>query len=365
MKNTYCIISYVNYELKLMVYNTFENKPYLLFEELIVKEDLLQLKSDFERDKITNKLKQAVRNAPKINSENKVQVYLLFDPKEHYLIDKNFTFEYDETHTITNNDIMKATKHAMYEEIVKDGFKSLNFQIKEMTVDGKSVNNPLGYSVKKFTIAGQVIISDAESYYTLMGLINDSSLEIIETYIGNNVIKNNINLKDKTGYIEVGTREMHFTFNNSGEYFQTTLDIGMENIMMDLFQKLMEELSSTQSEQAVRFIMQYMVIEEYKHDFEIIEGVSLNYIIRLLQDILIRNFQSIYMEFSNSGINMESMQMIIHEYPQEEIADLLSRTLDKEFVAPKELKVTIKENFKAYCLIKMISNQKITTVKEK
>ncbi len=358
MDNLYVVASYVNFDLKIMVYNVFDKKPLLLYEESILKMDILNINNDIEKDRICAKMQRAIDNAKKIIKNPNPKLYVVFDPKDYYYVQKSFTFDFGSQHVVTESDLTKAMNMSMYDEVAEEGYKIVNFLPTNTIVDGKKeVKNVVGHEVSSLTITGEVLMSDTPTYYALISLLSGVDIELASMFIGNNLVKNQMEIEPGCGFLEVGTRTMDFTFNMDGEIKQTTLAVGFEQILNDLYASLLDDFDSKSSEDAVRFIMHYFPLNEYDTSLNVIDDIELNSLISKFNTLIVNYFKHIFNELKKQKISIDNFNIILHEYPLDEFITLLNENIDIQFQQPNIVSntSTLKENMKSFYLIKLLA----------
>ncbi len=376
MDNLYTVISYVNYELKVLVYNAFiretdsriiEKRPLLIYEEVITKKDLKDLKTDAERESVAKKLQKYINNAKKITKQDpnkKMNVYVVFDPVSTYNLDKSYTFDFGQEHIVTQADLTKAMNLAMYDETPHEGYKIVNFIPHETKVnDVKIVKNALGLEVDTLNISGEILLADASSYYSITSILSYIDVDVVGLFVGENLIKNMYPIDNNSGLIEIGTRSINFTFNIDHSIKQTTLSVGFEKILNDFYSQLLDTYSPEESEKAVRFIMDYFPLKEYRSNLYVFSEVALNDIIKKFSELVVAYFKHIFNQLAGQGIELEEYVLLLHDYPQNEFVSLLNNNLSINLKNPQEFKNNVAiANIKSYYLIDLILSDKTQTI---
>ena len=85
MTNNVCtIVSYNNYEIKVLAFLINQGKSYVTFDEHVDKVDVTKLTSDFDKDALSAKINNAIERAMKVTKQANKEVYLVFDAKEFF-----------------------------------------------------------------------------------------------------------------------------------------------------------------------------------------------------------------------------------------------------------------------------------------
>ncbi len=327
-KKMYTVFSYNNYEIKIMVYTVEEGKPFLLFDRLIDKVNLNEITSDLQKDKISLKVKEVLEQTKQITGKSANELYLVFDPESYYYTRKSYTFDFPENHTIERRDMKKMYDHILNDEVAKNGYRVINFNMKKLVKDlEKEVKKPVGMTMDKLTITGEVIFADSETYYNLITLIQGSEFRVIETRIGGYILKEEIELQPAQGLMEIGTEKISFIVNQDDNIKQFNIKWGFRKIFESVYESLQEQYGADASEEAVVFLMRYFPLKKYKYDAELVEGIYINEIINRFTTILIDYFTYIFEELKRQNLNINEFKVQVHEFAEEEIISLLDEAL--------------------------------------
>ncbi len=327
-KKMYTIFSYNNYEIKIMVYAVEENKPYLLFDRLIDKINLNEITSDLQKDKISLKVKEVLEQTKQITGKTANELYLVFDPELYYYTRKSYTFDFPEDYTIDRKDMKKMYDHILNDEVAKNGYRVVNFNVKSLIMDNKkSIKKPVGMSMEKLTIAGEVVFADSETYYNLISLIQGSEFRVIESRVGGYVLKEKMDLEPGQGIMEVGTEKISFVVNQQESIKQFSIKWGFRKIFESVYESLQSQYSPEASEQAVVFLMRYFPLKTYKYDVELVENIYVNDLITRFTSIIVEYFTYIFEELKDKKLEINDFKVLVHEYAEDEVINLLNETV--------------------------------------
>ncbi len=334
--NIYTIFSYNNFELKVKVYVEEANKTFVLMEELIDKVNLNEITSDLQKDKVSLRIKDVLTKAKQFTKDSDDKLYLVFDPENYYYSQESYTFEFPKDHEVASEDVQKIYNHVLNAEVAKNGYRVINFNLKELLKNGtEKINNPVGQKMDKLTVSGEIVFADAQTYYNLTSLIQMSGFKIQEVRIGGYLLKEEANLKAGQGIIELGTEKISFVINQNDKIKQFNINWGFKKIFETLFESLYEAYGADTSEKAVRFLMDYFPLKEYSYDVELYPGLTINTLIKEFRSILNDYFVYIYDELRKQKIIIEEFMVLVHEYNDEELILLLNETL-----VPKVARIT-------------------------
>ncbi len=327
-KKMYTVFSYNNYEIKIMVYAVEESKSFLLFERLIDKVNLNTITSDLQKDKIALNVKEVLEQTKQITGKTANELYLVFDPEQYYYTRKSYTFDFPKGHTIERKDMKKIYDHILNDEVARNNYRVINFNIKSLVKNGeKEVKKPVGEVVDKLTVTGEIIYADSETYYNLINLIQGSEFRVIESRIGGYVLKENTELAVGQGIMEIGTEKISFVVNQDENIKQFSIKWGFRKIFESVYESLQNTYSPELSEQAVVFLMRYFPLKEYKYDTELSEGITVNEVIRRFVATIVDYFTYIFEELKQQRINVNEYKVLVHEYAEDEVIELLNETL--------------------------------------
>lgn len=363
--NVYTIISYNNYELKLLVCGFYFDRVFILFEKVVEKVDINNLNSDLKKDKLSVALNEIYSEACKITKNDDKKVYLVYDPEMYYYNSKNLVYEYPETHVVKRSDLDKVYDIAMHEQKAQEGFVSVDFNIKKIAIDNKKeVKNPLGMSVDKLEAYGEVIYSDAKTFYNLMEVVESYGLKVQSKMLGGYLLKEVDSISNNQGIMEIGTQKINFVVKINNEIKQFSLNLGMQQIFETVYQKLTNKYSNEESEQTTRFLMDYFVLYPYASESKINQNIDLNEAVECFKTVIIEKFNFVFSEIAKKEIICESYQLIVHEYPDSELLKLLNENLSIKFESfiINDLKHIQTGNIKAVLAIKQF-NRYITMEK--
>ena len=351
MNNTYTVISYNNYEVKLMVFLMRDKKPYLIFEEFIEKININSFTSDLEKDKLAAQVSDAFDRSIKVSKARDKNVYLVFDAHNYFYDSKTFNFDFTDEHVVTMSDVQKVFKHSMTSENVKSGFIPIHFQInKFFNQDNKAIPNPIGSSVTKLGVTGELVFSDSNTFYNVKDIIETYDIKVIDSIVGGYLLNDVINLDDNHGLMEISTDRINFAVNTDGENKQFSVEMGFRKILESVYEKLIESHNYEDSEGAVRFLMEYFPIKEYDSEFYVVGDIKLNDLIAVFNHVIIDYFNYIFEQLNKQNINCTMFNVILHDYVSHDFVCLLNKNLSITFVEYKnaDYKNVDFANLKAY-----------------
>lgn len=352
--NLYTIFSYNNYELKIMVFSNSGKKSFLLFEEIIEKVNLNEITSDLTKDKISIKIKEVLVKATQITKKPIKQVYLVYDPDSYHYTSRSFVFDFPEEYILGEKDLTKMYSHIMNSEVARDESRVVNFNIKSLQdQDGRKIDNPIGMKLEKLKISGELVYSDSKTYYSLVSLIQTSEVKIIDARVGAYLLKEKIQLADHEGIMEVGTEKINFIVNQNDVIKQFSINWGFRKMLESMYEALRQNHSAEASEEAVRFLMEYFPLEEYKTDITLIEDLKLDSLIRRFQSVLVEYFTYIFEELEKQKITVDYFNVLVHEYNEPELIAMLDETLSVKLnrLIINEYKHVSSEDVKAYLAV--------------
>ena len=180
-KNVYTIVSYNNYEIKILAFIINEGKSYLIYDELVDKVDVTKFTSDFDKDALSAKINEAVEESLKFTKQEKKDVYLVFDAHEFFFETKSLSFDFKDEHEINNTDVKKIYTNAMSNVGPKDGFTPVNFLLKNIIVnDDREVKSPVGMTVNKMTTIGEMVFADYTTTSAIKSVVSRYDINIVD-----------------------------------------------------------------------------------------------------------------------------------------------------------------------------------------
>ncbi len=327
--NVYTVFSYNNYELKIKVYAKEADKVFVLMEELIDKINLNEITSDLQKDKVSLKIKETLEKTKALNSSS--DIYLVFDAENYYYTRKSGTFDFPENHIVTRDDMMTIYNYILNEEVAKNGYRVVNFNVSSMLKNGdKEVTKPIGSQMDKLVVNGEIVYADATTFYNLSNLIQGTGFRLIESRVGAYLLKNRADLQAQEGIIEIGTEKISFVVNHQDNIKKFSINWGFKKMFETLFESLVEQFGTEVSEQAVYFVMDHFPLIEYKYDTVFANDLTVNMIIKRFRAILKEYFTYLYDELKRQKIQIEQFYVLIQEYGSNELLELLQEVLPAE-----------------------------------
>lgn len=327
--NVYTVFSYNNYELKIKVYAKEADKVFVLMDELIDKVNLNELTSDLQKDKVSLRIKETLEHTKQINPSK--DIYLVFDAENYYYNRKSGTFDFPSEHIVTRDDMLTIYNYILNEEVAKNGYRVVNFNVQSMFKNGdKKISKPIGSQMDKLVVNGEIVYADSTTYYNLNSLIQGTGYRLVEARVGSYLLKDRANLQAKEGIIEIGTEKISFVVNHQDNIKKFSINWGFKKMFETLFESLVDTFGTEISEKAVYFVMDHFPLIEYKYDVMFADGLSINMIIKRFRSILKEYFTYIYDELRRQQIEIEQFYVLIQEYNSVELIELLKEVLPSE-----------------------------------
>ena len=360
--NIHGILCYNDYEFKLLVFSSFDDKPFLMYERIIDKIKINDLTSDLEKDKLSTKIKDVIEEANKQLSINLTKIDICYDPDKYYYSSKAFTFDFEQSHRVTRADIKKVYVHAKTNEQSVTGFVVTDFSISSYRVnDEKYVANPIGMDVNKLQVYGEMIFVDSKTYYNLVSIVSAYEIEVGRIIVGTYMLKKNSIIEDKTAILDIGTERINFVVNKNEDIKQFSIAVGMKKLYEELYKELTAKFEVGESEDAVRFMMNYFTLFDIP-DYMVTENISQTQLASMFRVIVVNYFQYIVNELKSQDIHLSKAYVLLNDYYDVEFISLLNENTTIEFVRyNSDFKgIEKKEMYKAvYAIEEIINSDKV------
>lgn len=356
MSSKTAILSYNDYEFKLLVYGNSDDKPFLLYEKKIDKININLIKSDLERDKLASKIKDAIILCETELSFQIAKLNICFEPEKYFYSTKVFSFDFEKAHPVNKNDLKKVHLHAKSSEKGRDGFVAADFNVFKYTVDDTDVLNPLDMEVKKLQVTGDVVFVDSVSYYNLVSIVSVYNVEIGKISIGNYLLQKESQLNNREAIVDVLNDRINFIVNQNGSIKQFSVKAGIKRFYDDLYKKLVTTYSAEESEEAIRFLMKYFTLISLPQNVLITKNIKINDLINEFDTIVVDYFNYLLTELKRQNIIIVDIQLLLNDYEDKEFIFLLDKALDvnvKKFTFNNKYN-DVKENAKAHLAMKKI-----------
>ncbi len=346
--NVYTVFSYNNYELRIKVYAKEADKVFVLMEELIDKINLNEITSDLQKDKVSLSIKETLEKTKQLNPSK--DIYLVFDAENYYYNRKSGTFDFPENHIVTRDDMLTIYNYILNEEVAKNGFRVVNFNVSTMLKNGdKEISKPIGSQMDKLVVNGEIVYADATTFYNLSNLIQGTGYRLVESRIGAYLLKNRADLQAKEGIIEIGTEKISFVVNHQENIKKFSINWGFKKMFETLYESFVEQYGPEISEHAVYFVMDHFPLVEYKYDTEFAQNLTINTVIKRFRAILKEYFTYLYDELRRQKIVIDQFYVLIQEYNSIELIELLKEVLPAE-ISPADFQETV--SYESYASIK-------------
>lgn len=357
MNSKTAILSYNDYEFKLLVYGSVDDKPFLLYEKKIDKVNVNLIKSDLERDKLASKIKEAISACESELAFQILKLNICFEPEKYFYSTKVFSFDFETPHLVGKNDLKKVHVHAKNSEKGKEGFVVADFTVSKYTIDDiHDVIDPLDKEVKKLQVTGDVIFADSTTYYNVVSIVSIYKIEIGKVSVGNYMLKKDTALENQEAIVDIVNDRINFIVNQNGNVKQFSVKAGVKRFYEDLFKKLSLEYSAEESESAIRFLMRYFTLISLPENVNVTKNIKINDLINEFDTIIVDYFSYLLEELKRQNIIISDMQLLLNDYEDKEFIFLLDKALDinvRKFTFNNKYN-DVKENAKAHLAMKQI-----------
>ena len=325
MNNYKIVISYLNFELRIMVFSMYDNNPEIIYEEKIYKGEITSISNDVDLDEIKKRLLKSYNEIEQNLKITKKNINLILDTTKNYISSQNIILNYESKHTIDLEDYKKIKELAFSKTIAKENLIYVDYFIEGYKIDDSSINFPLGEVVhKKLEVMGDLVYVDKKLYETLENIIKINDYRIINTTLSDICLKKNIDLIDNSGLIEIGSKNTKFIIkkNNTLKTFYT--NIGLTNFFNNVYDILLEKYENKEEiEKAVRFLMQHFVFNPYENDYLVTENIYLNELVTIFQNVIINYFEYFDKELTKTNLNVNSFYILLNVFKSNEFIKLL------------------------------------------
>ena len=324
MNNYKIVISYLNFELRIMVFSIFENHPEIIYEEQIYKGELTNISNDVDLDEIKKRILNSYNEIERNLKINKKNINLLLDTTINHVSSQNIILNYENKHTICLEDYKKIKELAFSKTVAKEKLVYVDYFIEGYKIDDSTIEFPLGEVVhKKLEVSGNLIYIDKQLYEILLNLIQIEGYKIINTTLSEICFKKNIELIDNSGLIEIGSKNTKFIIkkNNTLKTFYTK--IGLTNFFDNAYDILLEKYGKKEAEEAVRFLMKHFVFNKYENDYLVTENIYINELVTIFQNVIVNYFEYFDKELTKTNLNVNSFYILLNVFKSNEFIKLL------------------------------------------
>lgn len=336
MKTT-LVLSYQNYELRLMVFACSGKKINLVYDQPVGAWDLLTITDDCSLNQIKTKINEQLKVVQNnFNSLNE-HMYVLVDATkegqqgaltaEARLI--KITVNVPNRHEISVDDLAKLDKEAYARSNIIDGKTYTGFLTEGYNINGRQVDRPLGViAVDSFEVIGSHHYVNSRLVEIFGQLIEQTPFRIKAIYDTDYVFKKQVRINDNSGIVEVGRKDTKFYVNNNHQIQTICTAIGLVNFFNNTFDTLSENNDCDLSKEAVFFLKQHFVFNQASEALKINEAISYNLATNTFRNVLINYFDYFHKELHKGRYPINDFQLIIHDYDATELSQLLSENTD-------------------------------------
>ncbi len=349
------IITYLNYELRILIFSIGIKSVNLVYDELVCEQDLLKIDNDVVLDNIKSQLHHKLMNIKSDFNNINPHIYLVIDgeteanntPSNDVKVLK-MKIDFDKKHKIEAKDLYNFDKEA-FSKSVKFANKTYSgYLIEGFIIDGSKDNFPLGKIVKNhIEVIGSAHYIDKRIYEIFHELLNDSYFDIKGFYDADYLLKKIVSLKDKHGLIEISRKHTKFFINKDDKIQNIITPIGLINFFNNTYATLLkEEKGPVLTKEAVFFLKKHFVLDEIAIDALVNDAFSYNNLVKVFKTVLIDYFSYFYRELAKNNLNNIDFQLIIDGYENNSLYDIINNNTNfkvTKFNVNNDLNVNFKK----------------------
>lgn len=336
MKTT-IVLSYQNYELSILVFGVSNKQLNLVYDKQIGAWDLLAIQDDMTIANIKSRVHQVLPSIKQKFPEVGNNIYVLVDGTKEGVRGAltaearvmNITVNVPNKHAINMEDLKKIDKDAYSRSSAIEGKTYTGFLTEGYQVGGREIKKPLDQIVvDNFKVIGS-------HHYVSTGLIQifetifkDTPYNIRAIYDTDYVFKKFLRIPQNAGIIEVGRKDTKFYVNNDRSIQTICTAIGLVNFFNNTFDNLAESYEQDLAQQAVFFLKQHFVFTQQREELMINEQISYNEATNIFKNVLVNYFEYFHKELRKGHYHINDFQLIVNGYDSQELAELLTQTLD-------------------------------------
>ncbi len=340
MNNFYGALAYNDEVLYAVVYNVFEKQQYVVACIEVYKGDIKELKGLEQIGNIAQALNEKMGELEEQLGGRIHKLDLIIEPEKFYYESKTFEMEFDELHTITNDDIDKILNKVVRYDTAKVDYTIANFTPTLYTVDGMEKNNPLGCNGRVVLVTGDLVYADSNTVYAIERIIDDSRYRKNDLLVSSHLLKYSTGFNNGEAIIEFGRMKIKFLTKNDDLTQNFNLDFGIGHIYQKVYLELSEQISAENSEKVVRYLQNNFKLSEIKFDFEIVEGINYSYAVEMFKKIASEYIQGVILQVYKEGIDFKKIYSITNDYPNAEWVNYLKTFIDMDIEEYKVMSVT-------------------------
>lgn len=355
-------LTYIDYELRVVVYSIYEDKPFLLHNEFVKRVKINELTSDFEKEKLTSDLQEKFREIQSFINEDINSINIIYEPVTYYFKSKTFTYDFEEVHKINYFDIEKVYKQSISNETVNPGHVAVDFSFAGFVIDEKEkVINPIGVEVRKLQVYGDAIFSDSKTHYNVINIAEKLNVEIKNITLSNYISKKYNTLENDEILIEIQSEKTHFLMRVDNEVKQFTSGFCLKKLNEELYKTLIKEYDPKESEAAVRFMIEHFVLKTSNIEYNVTENIQLNILISEYQRIFKSYINQLLKELYKQSFKVKKGYIHMKDNDEIELVDILNQGKEVEFEVYSPVNIIEeKNNFKVrYAVDEVIKKYKI------
>ena len=126
----------------------------------------------------------------------------------------------------------------------------------------------------------------------------------------------------------MGRKDTKFYVNNDHSVQTICTAIGLVNFFNNTFDNLAESYEQDLAQQAVFFLKQHFVFAQQRDELMINAQISYNEATNVFRNVLVNYFEYFYKELRKGHYHINDFQLIVNGYDSQELAELLTQTID-------------------------------------
>ncbi|MFV0288031.1 MAG: hypothetical protein ACK5HR_01070 [Mycoplasmatales bacterium] len=317
------ILIYDNNELKLVIINRYNKTPYIIYEKLIAKFRIKDLRKDTFLEKIKQKILIEKKNIQGLFKIDMDKIILLYNPQKLQIREITVGKEFEETTLINNEDINRIIKKGLNDNLTIEGYTAVDYKIIWQEVDSEVIESAIGKNANLLKLNLEVILIDSQTKDELYNLFKVLNIQvekgiILDYYISKSLKSNNTCLID----LNYEVNKVFIKVNNQEQVNYLTTGIG--TILEKSYEIFSRSYGEKKGEELTRILKKYWLLKKNDYQYDIIKDIDISVISEVIEHILIQYFELIFSKIPKD-IVLENIFINSSSLPEKELTNILDK----------------------------------------
>lgn len=316
---------YENNTLSVLVFKNVRNVAVLVHEQEVSKFKIDHLSSSKTSKEIKDAIEGSFKEVEKEFSLPR-DIALFFSPESYFVVPEKFTKEFEETTMINVADVERMRKQGIKEmrEQIGENWQLVDFVSEVLFVDELEVKKLEGRVATVFSMLGNAVVVDRRTIDLLKDLFKGLNFELDMVHVVEYPLRKLL-VENGDLIVSIERTKIRFLSLNNGKIANFDFSVGTVDLLGKVYEVLEQSIGSEQAEEVTRLIQKTWILKKYSYPYDIIEGVDIEFVMDVVEDVLYQYFKFVFSELKKRKIYVDNIKVFSEEIDEKEFVGFLDR----------------------------------------